>query len=62
MVKRIFFISAILVFGIAITFVVCSDENNVKTSKMDLNSDLLSARQKGFDRTKRSKKCILNAG
>jgi hypothetical protein len=51
MVKRIFYFSLILVFGIAITFVACSDENNVKNEQNDLNSDLLSARQKGFDRT-----------
>lgn len=51
MVKRIFYFSLILVFGIAITFVACSDENNVKNEQNELNADFLSARQKSFNQT-----------
>ena len=51
MVKRIFYFGLVLVIGITITFVACSDENNVNNEQNVENTKILNARQQSFDQT-----------
>lgn len=52
MVKRIFNFGLILIIGIGITFLACSDENILKNEQVVLSEDeIIEARQKSFENT-----------